>query len=68
MMREVLRRRFKDCPIHVPRSEVEALGAEVGLEATEATRLFDRLKGVSWRGNYIRTDDGWVAAWVREVS
>ena len=67
-MREVLRRRFKDCPVHVPRSKVEALGAEVGLEATEATRLFDRLKGVSWRGYYVRTDDGWGAAWVREVS
>ena len=67
-MREVLRRRFKVCPVHVPRSEVEALGAEVGLEATEAARLFDRLKGVSWRGYYVRTDDGWVAAWVSEVS
>ena len=67
-MRESLRRRLKDCPIHVPRSEVEALGAEVGLEATEATRLFDRLKGVSWRGYYIRSDHGWIAAWVREVN
>ena len=67
-MREVLKRRLKDCPVHVPRSEVEALGAEVGLEATEAARLFDRLKGVSWRGSYVRTDDGWIAAWVREVS
>jgi hypothetical protein len=67
-MREVLRRRLKDCPVHVPRSEVEALGAEVGLEATEAARLFDRLKGVSWRGHYVRTDDGWISAWVREVS
>ena len=67
-MREVLKRRLKDCPVHVPRSEVEALGAEVGLEANEAARLFDRLKGVSWRGNYVRTDDGWVAAWVKEVS
>jgi hypothetical protein len=47
---------------------VEALGAEVGLEATEAARLFDRLKGVSWRGYYVRTDDGWVAACVKEVS
>ena len=28
---------------------MEALGAEVGLEATESPRLFDRLKGVSWR-------------------
>ena len=63
-MRKVLRRRLKDCPVHVPRSEVEALGAE----ATESARLFDRLKGVSWRDHYLRTDDGWISAWVREVS
>ena len=50
-MREALRQRLKDCPVHVPRSEVKAMGAEIGLEAIEATRLFDRLKGVSWRGD-----------------
>jgi hypothetical protein len=44
------------------------MGAEIGLEAIEAARLFDRLKGVSWRGDYVRSDGGWVAAWVREVS
>jgi hypothetical protein len=44
------------------------MGAEIGLEATEAARLFDRLKGVSWRGDYVRSDGGWVAAWVREVN
>jgi hypothetical protein len=68
LMREVLRQRLKDYPVHVPRSEVEAMGEEIGLEAIEAARLFDRLKGVSWRGDYVRSDDGWVAAWVREVN
>ena len=67
-MRETLKQRLQDCPVHVPRSQVEAMGAEVGLEAIDAARLFDRLKGVSWRGDYIRSDDGWIAAWVREVS
>ena len=67
-MHETLKQRLQDCPVHVPRSQVEAMGAEVGLEAIEAARLFDRLKGVSWRGDYIRSDDGWIAAWVREVS
>ena len=68
-MREVLKDRFEDIPVHVPRSEIEALGAEIGLEdPIEAARLFDRLKGVSWRGDYVRSDDGWVAAWVREVN
>ena len=67
-MREVLKDRFEDIPVHVPRSEIEALGAEIGLEdPVEAARLFDRLKGVSWRGDYVRSDDGWVAVWVREV-
>jgi len=52
----------------VQRGEVGWWGAEGAGEATGAGRLFDRLKGVSWRGYYVRTDDGWVAAWVREVS
>jgi hypothetical protein len=38
------------------------------MRAIEAARHFDRLKGVSWRGDYIRSDDGWIAAWVREVN
>jgi hypothetical protein len=67
-MREALRQRLKDCPVHIPRSEVEAMGAEIGLEAIEAARLFDRLKGVSWRGDYVRSDYGWIAAWVKEVN
>jgi hypothetical protein len=67
-MREAIRTRLNECPMCVQRTEVEAMGAEIGLEGIEATRLFDRLKGVSWRGDYIRSDTGWVAAWVREVS
>jgi hypothetical protein len=67
-MREVIRTRLKGCPVRVQRSEVEAMGAEIGLDGIEAARLFDRLKGVSWRGDYIRSDNGWVAAWVREVN
>lgn len=68
LMREALKERLRECPVHVPRSEVEAMGAEIGVEAIEAARIFDRLKGVSWRGDYVRSDDGWIAAWVREVS
>ena len=67
-MREALKSRLKVCPVYLPRSEVEAMGAEIGLEAIEATRLFDRLKGACWRGDYVRSDDGWIAAWVREVN
>ncbi len=68
-MREVLKARFEGIPVQVPRSEIEALGVEIGLDdPLEAARIFDRLKGVSWRGYYVRTDDGWVAAWVKEVS
>ena len=68
-MREALRERFGTTPAHVPRSEVEELGAEIGLEdPREAARLFDRLKGVSWRGAYIRSETGWTAAWVEEIS
>jgi hypothetical protein len=68
LMREALKEKLRECPVHVPRSEVEAMGEEIGVEAIEAARIFDRLKGVSWRGDYVRSESGWVAAWVREVS
>jgi hypothetical protein len=68
-MREVLKDRFEEIPVQVPRSEIEALGVEIGLEdPREAARIFDRLKGISWRGDYVRSEEGWIAAWVREVS
>lgn len=67
-MREAIKVKVRECPVHVPRSEIEAMGAEIGVEAMEAARIFDRLKGVSWRGDYVRSESGWVAAWVREVS
>ena len=67
-MREALKERFEVTPAHVPRSEVEALGAEIGLEdPTEAACLFDRLKGVSWRGDYVRSETGWTTAWVKAI-
>ena len=67
-MREVLKERLESIPVQVPRSEIEAMGVEIGLDdPLEAARIFDRLKGISWRGDYVRTDEGWVAAWVREV-
>jgi hypothetical protein len=67
-MREVLKNRFEDIPVQVPRSEIEALGIEIGLDdPAEAARIFDRLKGISWRGDYVRSEEGWVAAWVVEV-
>jgi hypothetical protein len=68
-MREVLKDRFESIPVQVPRSEIEALGVEIGLDdPAEAARIFDRLKGISWRGDYVRSDEGWIAAWVREVN
>lgn len=69
LMREALRERFGTIPVHVSRGEVEELGVEIGLEdPAEAARLFDRLKGVSWRGDYVRSEMGWTAAWVKEIS
>jgi hypothetical protein len=67
-MRKALKDRFEDIPVQVPRSEIEALGVEIGLDdPLEAARVFDRLKGVSWMGDYVRSEEGWIAAWVREV-
>ena len=69
LTREALRERFGTVPVRVPRGEVEELGAEIGLkDPAEAARLFDRLKGVSWRGAYVRSETGWTAAWVEEIS
>ncbi len=68
-MRETLRQRLTECPVCIPRQDIEAMGTEIGLsDPVEAVRVFDRLKGVSWRGEYVRDDEGWVAAWVKEVT
>jgi hypothetical protein len=48
-MREALKQRIGDQPARISREEVEALGTDMGLEPADAVRLFDRLKGVSWR-------------------
>lgn len=67
-MRESLRQRVEEGPARIAREEVEAFGADLGMEAVDAVRLFDRLKGVSWRGDYVESDGGrWTAAWVTEV-
>lgn len=64
-MREALKERLDgDMPALITRGEIEALGVNIGLEdPAEAVRLFDRLKGVSWRGQYIDPEDGgWTEA------
>lgn len=69
-LREALKQRLDDVPAQITRGEIEALGAEIGLEdPNEAARLFDRLKGVSWRGDYITSDENiWVAAKVTDLN
>lgn len=69
-LREALKQRLNDVPAHITRDEIEALGAEIGLEdPTEAARLFDRLKGVSWRGDYITSGaETWTAARVTDLN
>ena len=69
-LREALKQRLDDVPTQITRGEIEALGVEIGLEdPTEAVRLFDRLKGVSWRGDYITSDGNiWVAAKVTDLN
>ncbi|MBA3610462.1 MAG: hypothetical protein H0W54_03465, partial [Rubrobacter sp.] len=69
-MREALKEKLDECPASISRGEIEEIGARIGLEdPSEAARLFDRLKGVSWRGEYVGTDEnGWATARVVEVS
>lgn len=69
-MREALKERLEGGPTRISRDEVEEIGARIGLEdPTEAAKLFDRLKGVSWRGEYVGSDEnGWAEARVVEVS
>lgn len=68
-MREALKQRL-EVPAQITRAEIEALGAEIGLEdPIEAARLFDRLKGVSWRGDYITSDtEVWTAARITDLN
>ncbi len=68
-MREALKQRL-DVPAQITRGEIEALGAEIGLEdPIAAARLFDRLKGVSWRGDYITSDtEVWTAARITDLN
>lgn len=68
-MRESLKQRLEDGPARIAREDVEEIGTVIGIEPDDAVRLFDRLKGVSWRGNYVESDgDHWAAAWVTEVN
>ncbi len=69
-MREALKERIEDMPARITRGEIEALGADIGLEdPVEATRLFGRLKGVSWRGEYIDSDGGgWTEARITNLN
>ena len=69
-LREALKQRLDDVPAQITRGEIEALGAEIGLEdPVEAARLFDRLKGVSWRGDYITSDtEVWTAARITDLN
>lgn len=69
LMREALKDRLESLPAQLSREEVGTIGAEIGLGSPEeAARLFGRLKGVAWRGEYVDSEDGvWVAARVAEV-
>lgn len=69
-MREALKQRLDDVPARITRDEIEALGAEIGLEdPIEAARLFDRLKGVSWRGDYVTSDtEVWTEARITDLN
>lgn len=70
MMREALKNRLDDVPARITRDEIEAIGVDIGLnDPTEAARLFDRLKGVSWRGDYITSEgNAWTAARVTDLN
>lgn len=68
-MREALKERLDEMPAHLTRDEVESLGADIGLAPVEATRLFDRLKGVSWRGEYVGSNgEGWTEARITDLN
>ncbi len=64
LMREALKQKLDNGPTRISRDEVEEIGADIGLyDPSEAVRLFDRLKGISWRGEYVTSgQDGWTAA------
>lgn len=69
-MREALKERLVDMPAQITRSEIEALGADIGLDdPAEATRLFGRLKGVSWQGEYTGSEgDSWTEVRITDLN
>ena len=52
---------------HLTRSEIETLGESAGLSRQESAELFEDHKDISWRGDYILSDEGWIGAWVEEL-
>ena len=59
-----------DCrSVHVGRDEIQAVGANMGLDPDEAARLFESIGGDCWRGRYVGSGGGrgWVGAWVEHV-
>ena len=65
-MHEALIFRLRACPVHLQKSEVEAMG----LERVEAARLFDKLKGVSCQNDCVsgQTPAGAPPGWERSTS
>jgi hypothetical protein len=67
-MRKELRDMLHDGPTHVNREDIENIGSRVDLSPEEAAKLFQNLKGVAWRGDYITSDErGWIGAWIEDV-
>ena len=54
--------------VHIDRDEVETVGTNMGLDPDQAARLFESIRDVHWRGQYVASGGrGWIGAWVENV-
>lgn len=68
-MRSELKGMVGDGLTHVSRAEIEQnIAPRIDLKPDEAAKLFQSLKGKTWRGDYIPSDEGgWIGAWIEHV-
>ncbi len=68
-MRHALKEKTKGELTALNREEIETIGRDVGLDPDEAAELFRSHKDISWRGDFISSDErGWIAVWIEEIS
>jgi hypothetical protein len=69
-MKSFVAKKLKNGQARVERGEIEAVGANMGLNHEDSALLFESLEGAHWRGTYLALDEQkrWTAVSVSNVS